>query len=291
MRGMISPNLGNISTLEEVDLSDNQLRGPIPNELSNLTQLTSLNLSKNLFNDSLDFVCDLINLTTLHLASNLFTDIPNCISTLPIIDIDIGANQLPQGNIPSWIYNLTSLISLQMGYLSLNGNISQNLSKLTKLNYFNAPGNQLSGSLEVFLRLDNLQTLGLQSNSFTEIPNDIYILPLKSLDLGANLLTSFPPTMSNLNQLTFLNLGKNNISSLPDLSNLTQLEYLFLDQNQLTSVPTWLSNLPSLYGLYMNKNHLTGGVPPLSNTLQYIDFSNNTLDPALWMISVRTSMR
>ena len=45
--GSISPALGGLTALRELDLSDNTLRGEIPSSLANLTRLESLDLSYN----------------------------------------------------------------------------------------------------------------------------------------------------------------------------------------------------------------------------------------------------
>ena len=46
-RGEIPAELGNLATLESLDLSKNQLSGEIPSELGDLDNLTSLNLEEN----------------------------------------------------------------------------------------------------------------------------------------------------------------------------------------------------------------------------------------------------
>ena len=45
--GEILAELGNLATLESLDLSKNQLSGEIPSELGDLDNLTSLNLEEN----------------------------------------------------------------------------------------------------------------------------------------------------------------------------------------------------------------------------------------------------
>ena len=47
LRGTIPPELGDLSDLESLDLSDNRLRGSIPSELGHLSNLEVLNLSNN----------------------------------------------------------------------------------------------------------------------------------------------------------------------------------------------------------------------------------------------------
>ena len=47
LSGRISPSLGNLSFLRELDLGDNRLVGEIPPELGRLSRLRTLNLSRN----------------------------------------------------------------------------------------------------------------------------------------------------------------------------------------------------------------------------------------------------
>ena len=47
LRGMIPPELGDLSDLESLDLSDNRLRGSIPSDLGDLSNLELLDLSNN----------------------------------------------------------------------------------------------------------------------------------------------------------------------------------------------------------------------------------------------------
>ena len=47
LSGEISPDLGNLASLEELDLHGNQLSGEIPPELGNLAKLTRLDLEGN----------------------------------------------------------------------------------------------------------------------------------------------------------------------------------------------------------------------------------------------------
>ena len=47
MEGVIPASLGNISTLEELDLSKNHLKGEIPEDLSKLHELVVLDVSSN----------------------------------------------------------------------------------------------------------------------------------------------------------------------------------------------------------------------------------------------------
>ncbi|XP_021621647.1 probable inactive receptor kinase At5g58300 isoform X2 [Manihot esculenta] len=141
-------------------------------------------------------------------------------------------------------------------------------------------------------RLDNLTTLSLRSNFFSEeIPSDLLSLPslqyaylqhnnfsgtipsslsplLNSLDLSFNSLTgSIPPTIQNLKNLTSLNLQNNSLSGpVPEL-NISSLKQLNLSYNHLNgSVPSVLQKFPA--SSFEGNNMLCG--PPLNQCLAFM---------------------
>jgi Leucine-rich repeat (LRR) protein len=92
---------GNIIFLMSIDLSRNNLSGPIPEEISSLVGLKILNLSWNHFSGH----------------------IPEQICTLQLLEsLDLSNNQF-SGEIPWSLSNLTSLSFLNMSYNNLSGKI------------------------------------------------------------------------------------------------------------------------------------------------------------------------
>ena len=75
--GEIPESLTSLSSLETLDLSENDLEGKIPDGLFSLKNLTSLYLFQN----------------------NLSGEIPQRVETLNLVDVDLGMNQL-NGSIP-----------------------------------------------------------------------------------------------------------------------------------------------------------------------------------------------
>ena len=139
LRGSIPPELGNLSNLQNLNLSDfsydNELRGSIPPELGNLSNLQNLDLSGN----------DLIGL------------IPPELGNLGNLqNLDLGGNGL-RGLIPPELGNLSNLQNLDLGGNDLCESIPPELGNLSSLQYLNLSGNDLIGLIPPELgNLDNL---------------------------------------------------------------------------------------------------------------------------------------
>ena len=148
--GELPPELGNLSSLQWLNLGGNQLSGEIPPELGNLSSLQWLYLSDNRFSGGVP--PELGNLKDLY---SLYLD----------------RNQL-SGEIPPELGNLTSLQSLSISSNQLCGEIPSQLGDLANLQGLDLGGNQLSGEIPLELSsLRNLQWLRLNENELSgEIP-------------------------------------------------------------------------------------------------------------------------
>ncbi|XP_059277128.1 probable leucine-rich repeat receptor-like protein kinase At1g35710 isoform X2 [Lycium ferocissimum] len=84
IKGEIPREIGNLSSLIDLDLSGNGLIGSIPTTISNLRFLQLFNLSHNKLSGFIgDDLCKLQNLGYLHLTQNqLSGSIPNCLGNL-----------------------------------------------------------------------------------------------------------------------------------------------------------------------------------------------------------------
>ena len=250
--------------VEYLDLSDNQLTGAIPTELSKLTNLVTLDLNGNQLTGPIPTeLSKLTNLNGLNLSYNQLTGaIPTELSKLTYLHyLNLSGNQL-SGTIPT---EITNLRHLNLSYNQLTGAIPTELSKLTYLHYLNLSGNQLSGTIPAELsRLTNLRSLSLSHTG--TIPAELVNLTnLESLFLSGNQLSGvIPAELSKLTNLRSLSLTNSQLTgTIPtELSKLTNLQTLNLSGNQLTgTIPTELSKLTNLENLYLSGNQLTGDIP------------------------------
>lgn len=265
----ISPGFTRFPNLAHLNLSVSSFLGQIPAEISHLSKLVSLDLSGNsqLGLDTPVLKALVQNLTELQ--------------ELVLNSVDMSYE------VPSFLTNLSSLTSLDLGNCGLQGSIPQNI-----------------------FRLPNLQNLILSYNkNLTSVfPKVNWSSPLRFMDLyGCNFMGSIPASLGNLSQLTYLDLSYNNFSGhIPstlsnlqqlrhlDLSNnkftgqipcifanLTQLSFLDFSNNQLNGpIPSSVSRLHSLVTIYLSYNSLNGTIPSglfTSPLLESIDLRNNQL--------------
>ena len=130
----------------------------------------------------------------------------------------------------------------------------------------------------VVYSVENTTELGLSENQLTgEIPPEIGNLTnLTYLNLGLNQLTGIPPEIWNMTNLEMLRLGSNQLTGSipPEIGNLTNLTVLELNDNQFSgSIPSEIGNLPNLIGLVLSDNQFTGEIP---ESICYIDWSIST---------------
>ncbi|XP_027923925.1 LRR receptor-like serine/threonine-protein kinase RPK2 [Vigna unguiculata] len=140
---------GMCRSLEFLDVSGNQLAGPIPVDLGNMVSLASLNLSKNQLEGQIPTSLGQIkNLKFLSLAGNkLNGSIPTSLGQLYSLEIlDLSSNYLT-GEIPKAIENMRNLTDVLLNNNNLSGHIPGGLAYVTTLSAFNVSFNNLSGSL------------------------------------------------------------------------------------------------------------------------------------------------
>jgi len=163
--------------LTSLDLNNNQLTGPIPPEIGNLTNLTYLWLFSNELTGTIPpEIGNLTNLRTLSLSGNQLTGpIPPEIGNLTnLTHLRLWGNELT-GPIPAEIGNLTNLTSLWMERNQLTGTIPPEIGNLTNLQGLHLHENQLTGTIPSEIgNLTILTDVGLHKNQLTgELPQGL----------------------------------------------------------------------------------------------------------------------
>jgi len=290
-RGQLDEFSNNSSSmLETLDLRSNKLEGPIPAYIFNLKSLNVLQLSFNKLNGTikLDVIQRLSNLSTLalshnnlsvdtnltdiglascfynmrslELASCYLTEFPSFLrNNSKITTLDLSSNHI-RGSIPTWIWQLHSLVQLNLSHnllSSLEGPVQNTGSNLSLLDLH---ANQFQGKLQIFPV--HATYLDYSSNNFSFI----------SPDVG-----------TRMSSIIFLSVSKNNLSgSIPQfLCNSSSLLVLDVSYNNFDSIiPECLTQRETLVVLNLQHNKFIGSIPdkfPVSCALKTLDLNSNQL--------------
>ncbi len=123
LTGPLPPQLSNLTHLKVLDLGINRLSGTIPSQLGSLPQLTYLRMDGNQLTGPIPpELGDLASLTYLNLENNPLT-----------------------GSLPPQLGKLTNLTMLWISATGLSGPIPVELANLTNLEYLDLEYNQLTG--------------------------------------------------------------------------------------------------------------------------------------------------
>ena len=183
LRGSLPQELGNLTQLQDLQLGFNELTGTLPPQLSNLTNLHTITLNGNRLSGTIPR--ELGRLRNLRL-------------------LDIGSNDL-SGVIPRELGNLDRLVKLSFGSNRLEGEIPDELGSLVQIQYLVLANNKLSGEIpEALGDLVNLHELLLDTNKLTgQVPHAIGNLKeLQRLWIQRNQLTGqVPQTLTALTGL------------------------------------------------------------------------------------------
>jgi len=256
MIGTLPRELSNILDLESISIELNVIEGAIPSEFGALTKLTDLMLSSTA---NLDFqgtlpseVGNLSNLRRLRMRSNGLTgSIPSEIGQglTSLTELDLSQNDM-SGSIPDLLPG--SLRTINLAWNLFDGSIPSSLFKLTELVSLDLDINYFTGPLSKdIIKLSNLETLSIAQNSLTgTLATELgRMTMLASFRLQSNgIRGSIPSELGSLTNIRYLFLSSNQISgTIPsELGNLSNLEWLDLSKNLLTGIlPEELKNLTS----------------------------------------------
>ncbi|TYI45906.1 hypothetical protein E1A91_D13G070600v1 [Gossypium mustelinum] len=268
LTGPFISNFQNItSKLTILDISDNFLRGTLPEDINlNFSELRHLDLSGNSFNGNLPM---------------FFTD--------QLQMLDLSNNQF-QGEIPYSIKsNMSCLLYLGLSQNNLTGDLFPKNSSLPNLRWLHLNNNRLSGTFPYALSKSmKLRILDIQNNELSE--NAVGYLPdgsrngfvftfkgrrlifkgvLLSFPMGVDvscnrLAGKIPIQMTRLKGIRILNVSNNLLTGqIPSsLGNLENLESLDLSHNNFFGVlPHELVGLPVLEIFNVSFNNLSGMIP------------------------------
>jgi Leucine-rich repeat (LRR) protein len=219
----ISTTQYNLSLLEELDLSNNMLTGPVP-LLASAVQLQRLDLSNNEFVSSHLTLSDHLHLKELLLSGNrleqhfpydlyklsqleifecsnceLFGVIGMPMGSLPALERFIVHNNRLVGQLPRAIWNMPQLTRLDVSHNQLVGRIHTAIKNAGNLEILRLSSNRFTGTIpqEMSFCLD-LQEVRLEHNQFNGALPNIFVNEMNDLhtfSVHNNYLTSIPQTL------------------------------------------------------------------------------------------------
>ncbi|KAI4297080.1 hypothetical protein L6164_036988 [Bauhinia variegata] len=254
---------GDPLVLTELDLSANNLSGPI--SMITSTTLQVLNLSSNGFTGELPLLTG--SCAVLDLSNNKFEgNLSRMLKWGNIELIDLSRNHLT-GPIPEVTPQFLRLNYLNLSHNSLSSSLPRALTQYPKLRVLDVSSNQLGGLLRAdLLMMPTLQELHLENNMISggiNLSSSPGQSDLQILDLSHNQFNGyFPDEFGSLTVLKVLNIAGNNFSgSLPTtIADMNSLNYLDISDNHFTGpLP---NNLPKELGNFnASYNDLSGVVP------------------------------
>ncbi|KAI5593692.1 hypothetical protein BDE02_03G029100 [Populus trichocarpa] len=291
--GSLPDCLGNLSSLQLLDVSKNQFTGNIASgPLTNLTSLEFLSLSNNLFevpismkpfmnHSSLKFFCNENNRLVTepaafdHLIPKFQLVFFSLSKTIEAVNVEI----------PNFLYYQYDLRVLDLSHNNITGMFpSWLLKNNTRLEQLYLSENSFVGTLQLpnhpYL---NMTELDISNNNMSgQIPKDICLIfpNLKSLRMAKNGFTGcIPSCLGNISSLGILDLSNNQLSTVK-LEQLTTIWFLKLSNNNLGGqLPTSLFNSSTLEYLYLGGNNFWGQISDFSlyrwKMWIVLDLSNN----------------
>nr|XP_043633771.1 receptor-like protein EIX2 [Erigeron canadensis] len=290
--------IGSMTKLRYLNLSSAGFSGVIPHGIGNLSSLQVLDLGDRndmkLVVDDFTWVSRLLSLEYLDLShvnistapsfdKVLFYMIPSLLE-LHLSNCELSNHHFNQTHVDSNVTRST-IQTLDLSGNSFEGTVPYFLQNMTSLRVIDLSYNKLNSSIPV---MNNVVELNLAGNRFPGIQDSGVwrFCRLKRLDLSFNYMEGglTGPSGCTRYGLETLRLNDNKLSGeIPNIiERLTGLRRLYIDYNELVgSIPESLGNLTSLQELVLSGNQFTGPIPSSLGklvVLQRLDLSENLLN-------------
>ncbi|XP_009367821.3 receptor-like protein EIX2 isoform X2 [Pyrus x bretschneideri] len=248
---------------QRLNLSWNQLEGEVPPFL--LKASSSLFLSHNKFSGL--FPINASNLRLLDLSSNhLHGELPDYwthFKNLLVLDL---SDNLFLGRIPATMGSLSSIQTLNLNNNGLVGELPSSLKNCTSLVVFDVGENELSGLIPEWLGvgLPNLTILILRSNHFYgSIPSQLCNMgSIQILDFSINSISgSIPKCLNNLTNLALR--GSSSLTITHPNSFFTAIDGYDDEASLIWNgiMSKYKSTLGLVKSIHLSSNRLTGEIP------------------------------
>ncbi|KAK8548446.1 hypothetical protein V6N12_061360 [Hibiscus sabdariffa] len=299
LEGMLPPCISNLTSLRELDLSDNRFVGNLTH-LANLTSIRLISLSRNHFQIPMSYVpfANFPNLKVLLIDGNKMEMEPFFHTSIPKFQLKVLSlskfitSQELSHEIPAFLYYQYDLRFVDLSSNNFTGTIPVwLLENNTKLKYLILRGNSFSGPLslpsapnfEISLMdmSDNKLQGQISADMCSTFPR------LWRLFLSKNLFEgNIPSCLGGMKFLLIVDLSNNQLSGrVPEELIKSSLTHLRLSNNNFSgSVVPVVLKANKLFGLYLDGNNFSGEMTNFDvstfefpTTLWEVDLSNNKL--------------
>uniref|UniRef100_A0A3Q7J5M8 Leucine-rich repeat-containing N-terminal plant-type domain-containing protein n=1 Tax=Solanum lycopersicum TaxID=4081 RepID=A0A3Q7J5M8_SOLLC len=197
INGQIPEELGDISTLEQLNLENNLLEGPLPPKLGSLSRLRELFLSANNLNGTIpENFSNLKNMTDFRIDGNSISGtIPDFLGNWTNMDrLDIQGTSM-EGPIPATISQLVNMTELRISDLRGEPMQFPNLTALTKMRRLTLRNCSIFGPIPIYVGAMPLKLLDLSNNMLNgTIPGAFEQMDFDNMFLGNNALSGAIPS-------------------------------------------------------------------------------------------------
>ncbi|XP_073261469.1 uncharacterized protein [Populus alba] len=211
LSGSIPPSLGNLSSLQYLNLMFNMLSGQIPEELGNLSSLRYMALGFNELTGQLP--PELGRLRSLHV-------------------LGLTSNNL-SGELPENYANFVGLQQFSVAGNRLTGQIPRFIAKWTELYYLSLSGNDFEGELplELLFNMSYLEYLfvsDVRSSAGFPFPKNANMTGIRYLVIrNCSISGEIPPYIGDWSSLKYLDLSFNSLTGgIPDSMKKLNLSFL-----------------------------------------------------------------
>ncbi|XVF18326.1 hypothetical protein REPUB_Repub11eG0012000 [Reevesia pubescens] len=289
----IPSTISQLASLTYLNLFNSDISGSVPQEISHLSKLVSLDLSSNRYLDIKPPAMERLvqNMTKLR---NVFLNgvgmydvsphsLVNFSSSLTSLNLDFcSLGERHGGEFPVNIFQLPNLELLQLSYNPMIVHFPKS-NWTSPLRFLEVFGTAFTGSFPNSIgNLKSLEHLHIDGRG--EIPNSFgNLVSLKLLNLAGSFTGSIPASIGNLTRLTQMYLSSTNFTgelpfSLGKLENLMELD--LQNSNFTGQIPNAFTNLTKLTSISLRSNHFNGQLPSSLFNLTHlvaVDFSDNQL--------------
>ncbi|XP_022734342.1 putative receptor-like protein kinase At3g47110 [Durio zibethinus] len=252
IKGSIPGEIGNVSNLIWLDLDNNKLGGSLPTTIGRLKNLQRLSLQGNNLEGFFPAeLCNLKSLSYLYFTGNkLVGPIPACLGDLVSLRyLFLGSNKFAN-SIPSTLTRLTDILQLNLSSNCLSGPLPVDIGKWKVITSIDFSKNQLSGEISMSIGdLTDLTYLSLSGNRLQgPIPESFGgLISLQVLDLSRNNFSGIiPKSLEKLLYLEHFNVSFNRLQGeIPNKGSFTNFSIQsFMGNKALCAVPQLQLPLP-----------------------------------------------